>query len=301
MQAIDKFLAHGNIAKAKAQDNKDLRAQILNNTKIRKFISQYQDQLTPEIINNSLSSLYEYYLAQKHDDPVTSGYRPELILSGQAITLKYVPKESKLAKEREQSIKKHVRLINLPLALHNVRLSQVEMTPGRADAITGIQTFLVNYRKNNHPKGLYLSGDFGVGKTYLLAGLANTVAAMNKQVIFLHLPTFIANLASHFSDNSLADEVQRIAQCDLLIIDDIGAETLSQWSRDEVLAVILQARMDNILPTFFSSNMAMKELEEHFKETKNAIDPVKAARLMERVRFLAKEIVVSGSNRRNLN
>lgn len=299
MQAIDKFLAHGNVAKA--QDNEDLRTQILNNTKIRKFISKYQDQLTPEIINNSLSSLYEYYLAQKHDDPVTSGYRPELILTSQAITLKYVPKESKLAKEREQSIKKNVHLINLPLALHNVRLSDVEVASGRAVAIADIRTFLVNYRKNNHSKGLYLSGDFGVGKTYLLAGFANAVATMNKQVIFLHLPTFIANLASHFNDNSLADEVQRIAQCDLLIIDDIGAETLSQWSRDEVLAVILQARMDNVLPTFFSSNMAMKELKEHFKETKNAIDPVKAARLMERVRFLAKEITVSGPNRRNLD
>ncbi|WP_199713328.1 primosomal protein DnaI [Lactobacillus sp. ESL0228] len=299
MQPINKFLAHGNATKAQGHDNENLRKQILNNPKIHEFISQYQDRLTPEIINNSLSSLYEYYLSQEHDDPVTSGYRPELILSGQAITLKYVPKESKLEKDREQSIKKNVRLINLPFALHDVRLSQVEMAPGRAPAIADIQTFLVNYSKNHHPQGLYLSGDFGVGKTYLLAGLANTVAAMNRQVIFLHLPTFIANLSSHFNDNSLADEVQRIAQCDLLIIDDIGAETLSQWSRDEVLAVILQARMDNVLPTFFSSNMAMEELKEHFKETRNAIDPVKAARLMERVHFLAKEIVVSGPNRRN--
>ena len=60
-----------------------------------------------------------------------------------------------------------------------------------------------------------------------------------------------AGLASHFGDNSLQDEIRRLSGCDLLILDDIGAETLSQWSRDDVLGVILQARMDNVLPTFF--------------------------------------------------
>ena len=121
---------------------------------------------------------------------------------------------------------------------------------------------------------------------------------MNKYVVFLHVPTFIASLSSHFNDNSLQNEVQKIANADFLVLDDIGAENLSQWSRDEVLAVILQARMDNAMPTFFSSNFAMNDLEDHFKETKNAIEPVKAARLMERIRALAKEVIISGPNRR---
>ena len=161
-----------------------------------------------------------------------------------------------------------------------------------------IGQFLSAYSKNIHQKGLFLSGSFGVGKTFILAGLANSLAMMNKRVVFMHVPNFIAGLSSHFNDNSLPEEVQRISNCDVLILDDIGAENLSQWSRDEVLAVILQSRMDNQLPTFFSSNFSMNDLEEHFKETKNAIDPVKAARLMERVRTLAKEVVVSGPNRR---
>jgi primosomal protein DnaI len=121
---------------------------------------------------------------------------------------------------------------------------------------------------------------------------------MGGRVIFLHMPTFIAGLSSHFGDNSLQTEIQRLAACDVLILDDIGAETLSPWSRDDVLGVILQARMDNDLPTFFSSNFDMKALESHFSATKNADDPVKAARLMQRVRYLAKEVVVYGNNRR---
>ncbi len=37
----------------------------------------------------------------------------------------------------------------------------------------------------------------------------------------------------------------------LLLLDDIGAENTTNWSRDEVLAPLLQYRMENHLPTFF--------------------------------------------------
>ena len=57
--------------------------------------------------------------------------------------------------------------------------------------------------------------------------------------------------------------------------------------------------MDNVLPTFFSSNITMDSLNEHFAETRNSVDEVKARRLMERVRFLSKEVFVGGKNRRN--
>lgn len=286
-------------AKADEESTAKIKQKVLAEPKVQQFISQHQEQLNDSIIDKSLPSLFEFYLSQHKKDPVTQGYYPDLIMNKNAISLKFVPEDSKLIHDREISIKKHLRLINLPEGLHDIRLSQIELTPERKEVMTAIQKFLYHYARDIHQKGLYLSGNFGIGKTYILAGLANQVAAMNKYVVFLHVPTFIASLASHFNDNSLQDEVHTIANCDLLILDDIGAENLSQWSRDEVLAVILQARMDNVLPTFFSSNFAMNDLEDHFKETKNAIEPVKAARLMERIHSLATEIVISGHNRRH--
>ena len=41
-----------------------------------------------------------------------------------------------------------------------------------------------------------------------------------------------------------------IKQIPLLLIDDIGAEKLTDWARDEILGSILQYRMDFKLPTF---------------------------------------------------
>ena len=84
------------------------------------------------------------------------------------------------------------------------------------------------------------------------------------------------------------------------MIDDIGADSMSAWIRDEVLGVILQHRMQEQLPTFFSSNFNMDQLEQHLSVTQRGDEePLKAKRIMERVRYLSREIWVIGENRRN--
>ena len=52
---------------------------------------------------------------------------------------------------------------------------------------------------------------------------------------------------------------------------------------------------------FFSSNFDMKQLEnEHLRTSQRGEDePLKAKRIMERIRYLAKEINMTGKNRRN--
>ena len=62
---------------------------------------------------------------------------------------------------------------------------------------------------------------------------------------------------------------------------EIGAEHLTSWSRDEVLEPILQHRMDEELPTFFTSNYTVDELEKHFVVND---EKMKARRIIERVK-----------------
>lgn len=294
-KVIDKIVKKRNLG-----DQGQLKDDILHNPQIRTFLRNHRKQIDAEMVKNSMTNLYEFYAQIQDPNQVMKGYQPELFLNGKVIDVRYAPTREKLARDRNQATKKHLQLIDLPARLHDVRLSEIDIDPGRQEVLSLIGDFLAKYNKNPHQQGLYLSGDFGIGKTYILAGLANQVAEDGKNVVFLHVPTFIAGLSSHFEDHSLQDEIKRVAEADLLILDDIGAETLSQWSRDDVLGVILQARMDNILPTFFSSNLDMGALQAHFAETKNSVDEVKAARIMQRIRFLAKEVVVSGPNRRKI-
>ena len=86
---------------------------------------------------------------------------------------------------------------------------------------------------------------------------------------------------------------------ELLLIDDIGAETMTEWSRDEVLGTILQYRMQEGLTTFFTSNLNINELEQHFSTSSKGIEKVKAKRIIERIKFLTTQMTMISENRRN--
>ena len=96
------------------------------------------------------------------------------------------------------------------------------------------------------------------------------------------------------------EKLDAVKRSPILMIDDIGADAMSSWIRDEVFGVILQYRMQEQLPTFFSSNFTMDELEQHLSVTQRGDEePLKAKRIMERIRYLTKEIEMTGRNRRN--
>ena len=91
----------------------------------------------------------------------------------------------------------------------------------------------------------------------------------------------------------------KLKKCDILLIDDLGAETVTSWSRDEVLGTILQYRMENNLSIFITSNLTIEELETHLSIIKNNTDKVKARRIIERIKQLTNDIELISVNRRN--
>ncbi len=245
------------------EDSKKIAKTAIKHPKVQAFLAQNKERLNKEIVQASLPTIFNYVEQIESPNPVMEGYTPKLFLNGKVIDITYVPTEAKLNSEAKKRAENRIELIDLPAKLRHVELANVDATPERENALNEVAMFLAEFKKNKNIKGLYLTGDFGVGKTYILAGVANAIARQGSRVVFLHVPSFIASLGSHFQDNSLNDEIDRIASAPVLIFDDIGAETLSEWSRDDVLGVILQKRMDNVLPTFFSSNITMDGLNEH--------------------------------------
>ena len=149
-------------------------------------------------------------------------------------------------------------------------------------------------------QGLYLYGEFGVGKTYLMGALANALAANNIDVMLVHFPSFAVDLKNTIGKNSDVREklIMQTKTTTVLILDDLGAENLSMWIRDDILGVILEYRMQNELTTFMTSNFDMNEMTTYLSETRDDRDTGKAARLMQRIKFLARLIEVNGKNRR---
>lgn len=156
--------------------------------------------------------------------------------------------------------------------------------------------FCDTYDKNSNHKGLYLHGPFGCGKTYLIAAAFNELSKKRISTEIVYLAELLRDLKSDF--DSFADRIDYLENVDLLLIDDIGAEKVTEWSRDEILGTILQHRMNNYKTTFFTSNLSIDELEQHLIISSNIDEKVKARRIIERVKQLTEDMELIGENKR---
>lgn len=201
---------------------------------------------------------------------------------------------------KETSFLNNIKLYNEPSELKNARIKDIYVDDkSRVEVIKYINDYIKNYNKDRL-KALYLTGSFGSGKTYLISALFNELAKQNISSVIVYFPEFLRTLKSSFNDieNSYNERFNYVKNAKLLLIDDIGAENLTTWGRDEILGTILQYRMQENLPTFFTSNLNMKELEEHLSITTSSSDKVKARRIIERIKYLTDEMTLIGINRR---
>jgi primosomal protein DnaI len=167
----------------------------------------------------------------------------------------------------------------------------------RKDTIIWIKNFIKDYDINSPSKGLYLHGNFGCGKTYLIVAALNELAKKDIKSAVIHFPEFLRDLKASFEDD-FKEKYNLIKNKPILLIDDIGAENLTPWARDEILASILQYRMDSHLTTFFTSNLNLEELETHLSMTRNSVDSLKGKRIIERIKKLTEVMEMNASNLR---
>ena len=116
--------------------------------------------------------------------------------------------------------------------------------------------------------------------------------------IMVYYPELLRSLKSSFGGD-YEEKFSKLKTVPLLLLDDIGAENTTNWSRDEVLAPLLQYRMENHLSTFFTSNLTKQELELTLSNTSNGIDKIKARRIIERINQLTVDLELISKNRRN--
>lgn len=215
------------------------------------------------------------------------------------IVFTYVMCKHKKKLEEKMSYLKNINLFEMPKDVVNASMKDIDTDDeNRFETIIWIKNFIDNFRKGNAQKGLYLTGNFGCGKTYLLCAMLNELAKKGHKVSIVYYPEFLRSLKESLYDDDYSLKFNEIKKSELLLIDDIGAETTTAWGRDEVLGTILQYRMQEGLITFFTSNFNLEELEEHFSFSKNGIEKVKARRIMERIKQLTESITMVSENRR---
>lgn len=164
----------------------------------------------------------------------------------------------------------------------------------RYKLIKWVTNFIKEYDFGKNIKGLYLHGNFGCGKTYILSACFNEMKKRGFKTKIVYLPDLLRTIKGDFE--AMNDIMDELCNVDILLIDDIGAEKVTDWGRDEILGTILQSRMNEHKTTFFTSNFTIKELEEHLSN--KGVDKVKANRIIERIKQLTIDMEMLGANMR---
>ena len=280
----------------------DLVQKIMKDPDVAAFIQQ--ESLTPEELNRSISKFNQYITERdkflRGDTAyIAKGYKPILVMNHGYADVSYEETPELIAAEKEAAIKNRLKLINLPASLKKVSFADVDADDEKR--FTVFQRLVEFSEAYPHVrKGLYLYGDFGVGKSFMVAALAHDLSEKRGvSSTLLHYPSFVIDVKNAIGDGNVKTLVDEIKLSEVLILDDIGAEQSTPWVRDEILQVILQYRMQEDLPTFFTSNFNFEELELHFAKGKHGNDETwEARRVMERIRYLAEETRLEGVNRR---
>ena len=280
----------------------DLAQQIVKDPDVAAFIQK--ESLSQEELNRSISKFNQYITERDKflrgdTDYIARGYKPILVMNHGYADVSYEETPELIAAEKEAAIKKRLNLINFPSSLKNVSFLDVYRDDVRRLTVLNRMIKFVNDYPNNL-KGLYLYGDFGVGKSFMVAALAHDLSEKRGvSSTLLHYPSFVIDVKNAIGDGNVKTLVDEIKLAEVLILDDIGAQQSTAWVRDEILQVILQYRMQEDLPTFFTSNFNFEDLEKHFAKGKNGNDETwEARRVMERIRYLAEETRLEGENRR---
>ena len=214
-------------------------------------------------------------------------------------TIDFCYKKCKYKKNIEKKLDylKNVTTFNIPNYIKEASMKDIyKDDKNRFETIKYIVKFIDDYLEHKKVKGLYLYGNFGCGKTYLISAMINELAKNNVKSTIVFWPEFLRMLKTTFDTNGEFKNVfNSVLETEILLIDDIGAENITSWGRDEILCPILQYRMERDLPTFFTSNLDLKNLETHLSINK---ENIKARRIIERVMQLTNQIEMVSKNLR---
>lgn len=303
-KSLEQFLVERNLSKEVGEK----LDQFLEHAEIRKWLAEHPEWDRQSFL--PFLTKVRQYIREKENCAACSGlsacanllkgHVAHLISYGQMLELTYSP--CRFYEQEQESLRRRslIKSHHIPKEIVQASFHQFDKEEGgRMDAFNAVLEFCLKVQPGKDPMGLYLYGPLGVGKSYLLGAACNELAKRNIGSIMVYSPDFFREIKEAIHEQTLQEKIQALKEVPVLILDDIGAENLSPWARDEVLGAILNYRIMEKLPTLYTSNYNYEQLEEHLAYSqRGGIEQLKAKRIMERIRHYTVAYFVSGKNRR---
>lgn len=291
----------------KIADGKEAYKELLVAPSIKALLEQYQSEIDLRLLPSFITELDEYEKEHKKcegclklescQQPIR-GHLPTMTPHLGRLKLSYGPCSYLVS----QSHLENIQNFHMPKSMEQASFDTIYADANREELFRLSVEFVAQFEKGTYKKGLFLYGSMGSGKTYAISAIANELARRGIGCATVYFPELIAQIKASFSNPNEPGStvVEKLQNVPVLMLDDIGSESVTSWMRDEVLGRILNHRMAHKRPTFFTSNFNFDQLQSHYEQTnRNEYEPVKAARIIERIRALSIPIELTGKNYRD--
>ena len=285
-----------NIVASNTQDSfkKFISEKVLNDSEIVKFIRD--NNFTKNDIENNLEKFYQFYISK--DKLLNIEHKPKLVFSKKEVNILYEETEEYKQKVACLKTSNNVKREFIPKRVLTYTFENLSRNREKGILAAEIIKNCRSILNGQSSRGVYVYGPTGTGKTYLMGSIYNYFKQNGKEPTILYYPEFIRKIKSKISDNSYDLYIDLVRDEEILIIDDIGAENITEFIRDEVLGPIINHREAEKLPTFFSSNLSIDDLSELLSNGRTTVDRTKALRIVERIHSLCSSHFLDGENER---
>lgn len=126
---------------------------------------------------------------------------------------------------------------------------------------TTVIKWIESYPNFTGKDGLFLYGPPGTGKTHMATAICSALIRRHSvQPLYQSATELSRKIASRIEDKTLTDPFQAPLEAELLVIDDFGAEKVTEYSIS-LFAELIDYRYRCGMPTLFTSNLDINSLE----------------------------------------
>ncbi len=123
-------------------------------------------------------------------------------------------------------------------------------------------SFPYTYKPN-----LLLTGEAGLGKTFLLSAIAEKLESRGFSPVLISAYRLLEIMREkHFHMDAPGTDFESLLSCPILLIDDLGCEPMLKNITQEYLFVLINERIAKKKPTVIATNMTPAQLKERYGE-----------------------------------
>ena len=142
--------------------------------------------------------------------------------------------------------------------------------------------------------GIIMLGNAGNGKTFYSDCIFNDLLSKGYVVYRTTISSLFQRFKDTYNPNSkvnIKDLIKELKECDLIVLDDLGSENISENWGEENIYNLLDFLTTNNISLILSSNLSLEDLKNHLSVKKDG-------KLLDRIREKCKLFVFDWESRR---